>query len=622
MGFSGWKRMQGLAGLVSLAIAGCSTAAGPWLVVMPEQRSLEIRDPADLPRARVPDTRRPATVSDRKADAPPQDLSLDDAIRIALENSAVVRVLAGVSVAASGRTIYDAAISNTAIDEQKARFDPTVQVKNNFNRAELPGAVFDPADPRGARITGSRTDSYDLNVGVSKSTITGGTAALNLDNALSRFQPGVAPLNPQDRSALDLSLTQPLLQGAGIAANLAPIVVARIDTERSYFQFKDSVQELVRGVIEAYWNVVFARTDAWARRQQVEQGQAAYDRADARQRQGFASAAEVAQARLARSNFQAGLITAEANLLEREAALRNILGLPPSEPERFVPVTPPSQDRLSLDWEKILTLAEERRSDLIELKLVIEADEQLLLQARNQALPRVDAVALYRWNGLEGETPSGASISTAPGQFADWTLGVNFSVPIGLRQSRAGLRRQELIIERDRANLDQGMHNATHALAGSTRNLDRFYEQYEAFRQTRAAARLNLDQQLAEFRAGRTIFINVLQAITDWGNAVSSEAQSLTQYNTELANLERQTGTILESHGITFYEERYGSIGPLGRLHPRCYPSRVVPAADGSRYPTTHEPAEQRFDLETPAKPSTGESKPSAALVPTLLPPE
>ena len=36
-----------------------------------------------------------------------------------------------------------------------------------------------------------------------------------------------------------------------------------------------------------------------------------------------------------------------------------------------------------------------------------------------------------------------------PGQFADWQLGINFSVPLGLRAERSQLRRQELIIARD-----------------------------------------------------------------------------------------------------------------------------------------------------------------------------
>ena len=192
-------------------------------------------------------------------------------------------------------------------------------------------------------------------------------------------------------------------------------MIARINAERSFFQYKDSVQELVRGIIEAYWAVVFARTDVWARRQQVEQGQVAYDRAEARRRQGFGNAAEVAQTRVALANFRVSLIGAEANLLLREDALRNILGLSPSEPRSIVPMTPPLTTRIEPEWDDLLRLAEQRRPDIIELKLIIEADEQALLLARNQALPQLDVSTLYRWNGLEGETPIGSPHRVRPG---------------------------------------------------------------------------------------------------------------------------------------------------------------------------------------------------------------
>src|SRR5690606_7348288 len=187
---------------------------------------------------------------------------------------------------------------------------------------------------------------------------------------------------------------------------------------------------------------------------------------------------------------------------------------------------------------------------IIELKLVLEADQQQLLLARNQAQPRLDAVALYRWNGLEGRMPDGTMIGTDGSEFTDWTLGVNFSVPLGLRQGRAGVRRQELLIMRDRANLEQAVHAATHELAATLRLHDSRYEQYLAYRTMREAAQINLEQQFAEYAAGRAIFLNLLEAIADWGNAVTPEAQTLTHYSTTLAILESNTGTILETHGV------------------------------------------------------------------------
>src|SRR5947209_615927 len=312
--------------------------------------------------------------------------------------------------------------------------------------------------------------------------------------------------------------------------------------------------------------------------------------------------AQTAQAKVSLANFRASLITAEANLLQREAALRNLIGLPPTDPARIKPISPPTPERYDPNWDDLIHLAEERRPDLIELKLIIEADRQNLLVAQNGALPRVDATMLYRWNGLEGTTPAGARIESGPGAFTDWSLGVNFSVPLGLRQGRAAMRQAELILVRDRANLEQGTHAALNQVGDGVRNISQFYEEYKAFRETRTAARINLEQQLGEFRAGRAIFLNVLQAITDWGNAVSSEAQALAQYNTELARLERVTGTILETHGVRFFEERFKSIGPLGRLGPpACYPKAMPPGPNADRYPVDREAGEAALEKDKPA---------------------
>src|SRR5262249_56847213 len=105
-----------------------------------------------------------------------------------------------------------------------------------------------------------------------------------------------------------------------------------------------------------------------------------------------------------------------------------------------------------------------------ELKIVTEADQVRLVQAKSQALPKLDATALYRWNGLSGEMPNEEHISTHAGQFTDWSVGINFSVPLGLRQGRALVRQQELIIARDQANVEQQGHLAVPHPASTVRH--------------------------------------------------------------------------------------------------------------------------------------------------------
>ncbi len=555
-------------------------------LILPEQRRIEVRHPSAFRQAPLPDVPPPPTVSAQLPQSAIWEISLDEAIRTALANSEVIRILAGTTAVASGATIYEPAIQNTLIDQNRAVFDPTVNSRNTFFKSEQPQGVFENPFvlPSPVDIRANPTNGFNSATTVQKKFITGGTAAVDVNVNQQSVRGAILPLNPQTANNTALSFTQPFLQGAGAPANLAPIVVARLDTERSFFQLKGQVQELVRGTIEAYWQLSFAQVDVWAREQQVAQGRESLGLADARFETGRANVIEPSQARVTYEGFRANLIAAEANRLTREAALRNIMGVSPSDLRRLVPSTPPSTRRLPTDWREIVVLAEEYRPDLIELKLILEADEQELILARNNALPRLDGVALYRWNGLVGRTPDGTRLDD-DGEFADWELGVNFSVPLGLRRERAILRQNELLLVRDRANLDQGLHAAINDIATSYRDMAQYYEQYAAFSRVRTAALTNVEAQLGRYREGLrdVLLINVLQAITDWGNAVSSENQSLVLYNTELANLELETGTILESRGVRFWEERYRSIGPLGRhfdkpLYP--YSMRPGPNAD------------------------------------------
>src|SRR5262245_41127083 len=127
-------------------------------VVMPEQRTIQVRDPAQLLPTPVPRTPTPRTVTDPQPETPAWNLSLDEAIRIALVNAKVIRVLAGITATASGSTIYDPAIANTQIDQEQARFDPVFDQLNTWNRIENPQVNIDPTNPTRATIGGNRVD--------------------------------------------------------------------------------------------------------------------------------------------------------------------------------------------------------------------------------------------------------------------------------------------------------------------------------------------------------------------------------------------------------------------------------------------------------------------------------
>jgi len=592
----------GLAGLC--AQAGCS-APFPQVVEAGwrhEQQNIPVRDLATIAPAPLPNIPAPITVADPDVKREPWDLSLNEAVRITLENAKAIRVFTGLGASNSGRSIYDAAIATTAIDQQQARFDPALTASQTRLRTENP--IFESLN-NGFAVGASGVDVDRSAVGINKVNALGGRTGLNLVHDRTAVNRSVFGLNPEERKALEFNFTQPLLLGGGFQFNQSAIVLARIDTDRSYFQFKDATQELVRGTIEAYWNLVFARLELWAREIQYDVAQEAFEREKARREQNIANVQNAAQSQVTFEQFRAGLVAAKANVLAREGALRNILGLPTTDTRFIVPVSAPASLRYKPEWDALLRFAEQRRPDIIELKLVLEADRQRRIQAENVALPQLDATALYRWNGLSGRLPAtGERVSSDPSQFTDWTVGINFSVPLGLREGRARVREQDLIILRDRANLEQGVHAMSHDLAITLRELASSYEQYLAYRQARAAALTNLQVQEGRNKAKLdTLYLNVLQALNDWGSIVTSEARALIDYNILLTNLERQTGTILETHGLVFIEERFQAAGPLCLpQHAREYPQDLMPKGEPTIFPSTGKPGENAFDLTKPVE--------------------
>ena len=70
-------------------------------------------------------------------------------------------------------------------------------------------------------------------------------------------------------------------------------------------------------------------------------------------------------------------------------------------------------------------------------------------------MPRLDAVGRYRWRGfgddLTGNESGGlgqfnsAYGNLATGNFQEWQLGVEFSLPFGFRREHAGVRNAELL---------------------------------------------------------------------------------------------------------------------------------------------------------------------------------
>ncbi|CAN5425126.1 hypothetical protein BH10PLA2_BH10PLA2_36760 [soil metagenome] len=203
--------------LLLTTAAGCAVTASDVVhsSILPEQRTIEHRDPSELPAARIPENTPPRTVSDPQMNLPEWRLSLDEALRISLENARVIRILAGTQAVNSGQTIYEAAITNTTIDQEQARFDPVFNQRDTWTHSNNPSPILDPINFGRALLFDGQADTFQAETGLSKTNVLGGQAGLNVVNTNTYLNGVGNALNPQNNNSLALTYNQPLLQGAG-----------------------------------------------------------------------------------------------------------------------------------------------------------------------------------------------------------------------------------------------------------------------------------------------------------------------------------------------------------------------------------------------------------------------
>ncbi|HWE39249.1 MAG TPA: TolC family protein [Isosphaeraceae bacterium] len=667
----------------------------------PEPRSLEQQD-RDVQQANYVERRSLVPLPSVDPPRTPQDpdgkepwpLTLQDAIRIGLDNSEVVRVISlgaqgipvggfeptPIATAAGGAlgqgnltTVYDPAIQETQIALALAKFDAQLTSSATWGRSEQPfnnaiqAGTFSTAAVKYPVIFDQQTEAFTNQV--QKLTGTGGlvTLAHNMN-----FLGTNSPTNVFQgawTTATQLQFVQPLLgatqspngqvtQYSGLEANRAQIVIARLNADTAVWTFKAAVQEEVRSIEQQYWALAQQHVQLWSRETAVQLGEEVLRREQARLEAGTGAIPSVAAARQQLEQFRLDLVTATSDVITTERQLRNILGLKPTDNRRIIPVTEPTEARLEPNWEVSLSQMISFQPDIVRNTLLVRLNELQLLLARNQLLPALNFQALYQWNGFGHLLDQAESVGTGaaikaidpliqlqqrasglngqPGYFHNfqtYQVGFTLQIPLGFRAALANVRQQQLNLLRQRAILQQVVHQTTHALARFFLEVDANYKQFKTAGRLRDAAQQNLEAQQAFYEQGTITIDQYLNALNTWSRAVALEAQYKTSYNISIAALEEAKGTLLAYDNIAvaegpqprkaYIQARDQQAGhfqvpfrPNGNLHP--LPPASGPVAD----PVIPQPSPglRPLDPKIPLPAPLGPLGPAPSPVPPAVP--
>ncbi len=457
-------------------------------------------------------------------------LTLMDALRLALRHNTTIKV--------------EELLPHQASEDVRAAraiFEPEFFSHVSVSRSKDPTRnVFQPAISR---------ETYDARFGVRQLVPSGGLFDLAFSPTRLTQNSSVQGF-PARQYTTDFTATytQPLLRGAWDDYTMRDVHVQESRRAAAAFRYDRVVQDTLLAVVQAYWDLVFARENYRVAFQAFELARRQLDRTDQRIRVGDLAPLDrvTDEAEVARRREE--LVTAENEIRDREDDLRRLL-FDDADGElwrrQIEPLTPIGAVDGSglLDWRIIAARARRERPDLRALRADVSAAEVQLEAAERDVLPQLDLVGSYTTNSVR-EGFDDAWSDTTDFQFPDWSLRLELSVPIGNNAARAARDRAGLEVERTRRALYAAMFDVDLEVRDAVRRLATLAESIERGRESVRLAETNLTREVARKDAGESTTLDVQQRNQELQEARSRLLRNLLDYRIAESTLEHVQGTL------------------------------------------------------------------------------
>ena len=456
-------------------------------------------------------------------------LSLDEAVHRALERNKSLKVEA-----------FFRSIARANLLSAAGHFDPSLNFRRSYAEDGSPAST----GPLVTQLT--QTDDYSLSLdgltpwGLSYSL---GGSAQNRRGTFNRYADHYDTFG-------GVSVTQPLLRGFGFGANLAGVRIAKADRAISDWTFRQSAISTVTRVVIAYSDLVFANENLLIARRARDLVDSLVESNARRFKAGSMSESDVLQARAQAAQRGEAILFAERAVRDSDNALRQLIGedaFPLSGP--LLAVETPAQADMTVNPADDLKAAYELRPDYQSARLGITRRRANDALARNQLLPRVDAVGSYGYNGLDRDfATSRRMVSNEDNR--SYSAGVVVSVPLTFAEGRGRARAARFEVRQAEADLERFAQEIALGLANAAGQIETTRQRVVATRRAYELANQALDGELKKLQAGTTTTFVVLNLQTNLTSIESNLSRTLADQRRALASYERERGTTLARYQI------------------------------------------------------------------------
>ncbi|HEV8000013.1 MAG TPA: TolC family protein [Planctomycetaceae bacterium] len=347
------------------------------------------------------------------------------------------------------------------------------------------------------------------------------------------------------------------------------VVISRINGDIALADFEASVHQLIRDVQTSYWDLSLAYQTYHAQVVYRNSALRTWEQISAKRVKGLPGGTTPDETQARENYFDAKGQAEQAlsNLYTTEGQFRRLLGLTVSDGRIIRPCEEPSVAEFIPDWHIAVAEGIARRPEIRRQKWNIKALEMQLTASKSLEQPRLDLVAGGQVNAFGNNLISQQSILNQPHSSAfaslvdfgqtGWDIGFEASIPIGFRNARSQERNFELRLARARAALYTQELDISHEVRNAFQTLDRAYAVAQSAFNRRVAAAQRVEAYKAQYELRGTTADPLLRSQQSLVQAEVAYDQALIQYNQAITDYYYRTGTILAESNISIAEDMW-----------------------------------------------------------------
>ena len=457
---------------------------------------------------------------------------------------------------------YDIAVANANVRGQGGIFDTILWSNFNLDSSKAPTSTL----LEGADV--AESDTMRFGIGAQQLLPSGTELGLQWTSLRGETNSQFFFLNPRWDAQLNLTLTQPLLNGFGTIATRSQIIIAENLRDQATVGFEVQIIQLMADVELAYWEVVATREAIAVTEQALELAERLLDETRQRVEVGTSAPIDTVQSEATVATRKQELIYAYNAAANAEDSLKGLLGfdLPHEWQVKIEATDSYNVDPLLPDLGESIEVALQKRPAVIRQELEMERLNTNVKVSRNAVMPRLDLTGSYGWGGVSGtgtiENPdTGEPITIREGwgdaaqqvfdfDFPRWTFGLNYSIPVGNHSAKEQLAATRYQRDRAGAQLAALKQEITRQVRFAVRALEDGAAAIDAAIASRRLAVRNLEAEQTKFDNGLSTNFQVSEIQRALTDAQFAEIQARVAYRKAIATYYASTGTFLEAKNV------------------------------------------------------------------------